>query len=187
MGYQTNREFNESIRKMELMQKALDEIQEGFEGDEFIHPNYQEWKERLIFFKNNRQWYRHNRRREALPLRLWIYRGGTPHGFSWTLSREKAYWFANRFSTVGLGQPVYALPINREEVIWCSDERGEEEVVILPFNLRYEPILLQEAKPPDKEEYMERFLELAKEMEQGVTADVPPNIEASLSNPGPTD
>jgi hypothetical protein len=67
---------------------------------------------------------------------------------------------------------VYALPINREDVIWYSDERGEEEIVLLPFNLRHEPILLQEAKPPDKEKYMERFFELSKEREQGVTANV---------------
>ena len=172
MGHQLHRKFNESMETIWEMRNALDYLQELFEETELIHQDHQEWKERLTFFKDNRKFYKHDERRLSLPLNLWVYRGGTPYGFSWTLSRENACWFANRFSIVGFGQPVYALPINREDVIWYSDERGEEEIVLLPFNLRHEPILLQEAKPPDKEKYMERFLELAKEMEQGVTANV---------------
>lgn len=85
-----------------------------------------------------------------LPKELTIYRGtyGLPpqaaaQGLSWTLSKEKACWFAERGP---YGLDVYArnefnrshgpllveAKISRDEVLLYTDERSEKEVVALP-------------------------------------------------------
>jgi len=44
---------------------------------------------------------------DPLPARVTVYRGANsfnkPSGLSWTLDREVAYWFANRFVALGDG------------------------------------------------------------------------------------
>ena len=85
-----------------------------------------------------------------LPKKLTIYRGtyGLPpqaaaQGLSWTLSKEKACWFAERGP---YGHDVYPrnefnrkhgpllieTTISRDEVLLYTDERSEKEVVCLP-------------------------------------------------------
>lgn len=64
---------------------------------------------------------------------LTIYRGEgtkskshTENGLSWSISLEKAQWFANRFSGEGI---VYQTKIRLDEVLAYFDCRGEEEVI----------------------------------------------------------
>lgn len=61
-----------------------------------------------------------------------IYRGGTPDGFSWSLSKDIAVWFALRFKAKGWNSDVYAMDIKRGDVLWYTDEREEQEVVLIP-------------------------------------------------------
>lgn len=64
-----------------------------------------------------------------------IYRGteapdGLGAGFSWTLSRERAVWFARRFDK---GEPtLITATVGRARVIAYLAGRGEEEIVVLP-------------------------------------------------------
>ena len=90
----------------------------------------------------------------SLPDQVMVYRGvGNPehtHGFSWTLDRQRAEWFAYRF----LGAPLAAMfrltnfdPQHRPEptlitgqvahadVIAYLQQRDEEEIVALPENV----------------------------------------------------
>lgn len=71
-----------------------------------------------------------------------LYRGVAGHrphrrvrGFSWTGSRDQAAWFARRF---GLADPaVYRVTVGEEHVLAYSDDRQEDEyLVLLPPNVR---------------------------------------------------
>jgi len=79
--------------------------------------------------------------REALkamvyPLRVW--RGCMGHneaGWSWTLDRDRAQWFANRFGRKGR---VIEARASKGQVVAYIQARGEEEIIIDPQGLRYE-------------------------------------------------
>lgn len=67
----------------------------------------------------------------SLPDVLTVYRGVKPKGkvlaLSWTLSKKKAEWFANRFQSDGT---VYRAKISREHVLAYFNCRNEQEVVL---------------------------------------------------------
>ena len=67
----------------------------------------------------------------SLPDELMVYRGAKPKGevlaLSWTLSKKKAEWFANRFQSDGT---VYRAKIAKEHVLAYLNCRSEQEVVV---------------------------------------------------------
>ena len=70
---------------------------------------------------------------DKIPDELVVYRGYIPFqnedGFSYTLVKEKAEWFANRFGKDG---KVLTRKINKSEIFAFMNSRGEHEVIILP-------------------------------------------------------
>lgn len=77
---------------------------------------------------------------------LTIYRGesnkSTPleSAFSWTLSKEKAFWFANRFDNKN--PIVYKAEIPIEEVLAYFEPRNEEEIIIDFKKCNFKPTIL---------------------------------------------
>ena len=76
---------------------------------------------------------------EKLSGELSIFRGRSGDeelpGMSWTLSREKAEWFAGRFPQYG--EPVvYSATVRAEEALGYFTGRGESELVVDPETLR---------------------------------------------------
>lgn len=73
---------------------------------------------------------------KSLPDEITVYRGVSGEGavkkLSWTLSRKKAEWFANRWNQKGR---VYQAKIKKEDVLAYFGERGEAEIVLNPFEL----------------------------------------------------
>ena len=73
-----------------------------------------------------------------LPKVVDIYRGydgkhGSPLGLSWTLSKDKAIWFADRF---GGEEPIVAsATCKQESIIALFKGRKEEEVIINPLEV----------------------------------------------------
>jgi hypothetical protein len=68
---------------------------------------------------------------------LTIYRGATwgrRRGMAWTTDREKAEWFANRFSVLREAL-VYEITVGPEVVLALFDGRNEAEVVVEPAKL----------------------------------------------------
>ena len=67
----------------------------------------------------------------SLPDKVTIYRGvrdkAGVYELSWTLSLEKARWFANRFSSLGY---VFKTVVNKADILCYISCRGEQEVVI---------------------------------------------------------
>ena len=71
------------------------------------------------------------RNTQNLPNQMILYRGtdaprGHDRGFSWTLNKEKAKWFANRWTKNGRLRVIEVL---REGVMLYSDDRDEAECV----------------------------------------------------------
>ena len=78
-----------------------------------------------------------------LPERVSIFRGGrvdwddmmdSMPPFSWTLDRQKAEWFANRFDHKPDNFIVEAM-IDKGDIYFYTDERNEQEVVVDPDGL----------------------------------------------------
>ena len=69
---------------------------------------------------------------KLLPKEIIIYRGYIKNknksGYSYTLNKEKAKWFANRFGNNGL---VETRTINKSDVFAYTNQRGENEIIIL--------------------------------------------------------
>ena len=71
---------------------------------------------------------------DSLPKEIKVYRGYVAahknrNGFSYTLDKSKAEWFAKRFHSKG---KVCAFKITKDKVFAYTNERGEQEVIILP-------------------------------------------------------
>lgn len=62
-----------------------------------------------------------------------VYRGVSEYNknnikvLSWTLDKEKAEWFANRWKTIGY---VYQAKINKNDIIAFCDQRAEKEIIV---------------------------------------------------------
>ena len=122
------------------------------------HPDYWEavsfvWTDSENIFQNQKLWERiwksdapnrnkvmtpEDRDTFALHLRdsFTVYRGvqigGTDLGMSWTLSTEKAGWFANRWKQNGY---ILETEVSKSDVLAFFDTRGEKEIVIFPDKL----------------------------------------------------
>lgn len=68
---------------------------------------------------------------KELPDKVTIYRGVKPNSstkaLSWSLNKETAQWFANRFEENGT---VYQAKIRKEDILAFFDGRKEQEVVV---------------------------------------------------------
>lgn len=76
----------------------------------------------------------------AMADRLTVFRGTTSletdRGWSWTLDREKAEWFAQRFAGIHGSPVLHHGKANRDDVVMYVEVRGEEELVIDPTHVR---------------------------------------------------
>lgn len=92
-------------------------------------------KELLSYFKKADKQYLMNEEELGvladLPDQVTIYRGvrdrAGVYEMSWTLSQDKARWFANRFDTKGY---VYKCTINKSDILCYNSGRGEQEIII---------------------------------------------------------
>ena len=70
---------------------------------------------------------------EELPAKINIYRGGlSDKGFSWTLDKEKAKWFSNRFKFLHPEMKVFEKKIDKQDALAYLDGRGEAEIIYIP-------------------------------------------------------
>jgi hypothetical protein len=58
-------------------------------------------------------------------------------GFSFTLDKERAEWFAKRFSQDGRGTPMLIeAKVDKDEILSVFLNRGEEEVLVSPDKIQ---------------------------------------------------
>jgi hypothetical protein len=78
-----------------------------------------------------------------LPESIEVYRGAVykqnTQGISWTLDREKAIWFANRFRQSKKAVLVTG-KVHKKDVLAYFSGRGEQEVVVLPAKVKSKKI-----------------------------------------------
>ena len=71
-----------------------------------------------------------------LPETMTIYRGiqfqSQTEGLSWTLDRDKAIWFMNRWARKGTNPQLLVGKLDKEDVIAYYGGRGESEIVCFP-------------------------------------------------------
>lgn len=71
----------------------------------------------------------------ALPKRVRVYRGYKAglnrRGMSWTLSNEKAEWFANRYKELFGEGTVAERTVSKNKIYAYTNDRKEEEIIIL--------------------------------------------------------
>jgi len=76
-------------------------------------------------------------RYQLLPKTVEVYRGCLDHnqqGLSWTLDKEKAIWFAQRFQREGITPMVLSGRVNKSDILFYTDGRSESEVVVVSNN-----------------------------------------------------
>lgn len=66
-----------------------------------------------------------------LPNQFTAYRAGELSGFSWTLDKSVAIWFADRFRQEFGEVPVHQREFTKDEAVMYIEDRDEKEVVIL--------------------------------------------------------
>lgn len=90
----------------------------------------------LSWFKEANKEYLMNKREQKkfdkLPERITIYRGvNNPkfkYGFSWTIDKRIASWFANRYENKE--SYVYECTVDKKDILCYLDIRNEKEVII---------------------------------------------------------
>jgi hypothetical protein len=100
---------------------------------ENIWQNIKLWKTFLSANIPNKEYFMTEEDRatfNALPDKLTIHRGydKSPHGLSYSLSKTKATWFANRFNRNG---KVKTITIDKSKVFAYLGGRNEKEIIIL--------------------------------------------------------
>lgn len=96
----------------------------------------------LLWFKEANKAYLMNKREQKkfdkLPERVTIYRGvNNPdykYGFSWTIDKRIANWFANRYEDKE--SYVYECIVDKKDILCYLDIRNEKEVIIDPEILK---------------------------------------------------
>ena len=108
---------------------------------ENIYQCVDDWCLALSVKKPNQYTFMNKAEYEAfckLPEHLTIYRGyvKNPAGLSWTLDKDKAQWFAKRFSSrFGEGR-ITSKQITKDKVFAYLSRRSEEEIIIKPKDLQ---------------------------------------------------
>lgn len=117
---------------------------------ENIHQNLDTWRDifdnpergsqEFFMDEEDRKIVKLSENKGGLPFTFTLYRGfsesGGEDGFSWTLDRDRACWFARRFCHGDDMEPMLATGIaGRKDVIGYMSGRGEREIVCLPENV----------------------------------------------------
>lgn len=70
---------------------------------------------------------------QELPATFTAYRAGQETGFSWTLSEKVATWFQSRFEMEFGEVPLLSRDFSADDAVFYTNQRNEQEVVILPI------------------------------------------------------
>jgi hypothetical protein len=119
-------------------------------SDEFVMQNgtrmlvemFNRTKPKYLMYKKEKQVY------DNLPDKdIVVYRGtqstsALVKGLSWTLSKDVAVWFKNRFA---FGGTLYKAKIDKENVYAYNNDREEKEIILNPYKLK-DIFIMEETK-----------------------------------------
>ena len=123
----TEEEFNSMMKDCWVMTEYPNQ-----EGTWLLLKLFEKSKRELLMTKEELEKF------NSLPQVIIIYRGlqgskAKIRGLSWTLSKDKARWFATRWKNEN---KVYQAEINKEDIFMYTNDRNENEVVINPTKLK---------------------------------------------------
>lgn len=120
-----------------------DYVEDLWTDSENIYQDYDLWLELLTADRLGHEHMMSDVERKflsELPDEFTVYRGssenGRAYGLSWTLDRAKAKWFARRDSRTGDFKRLARGRVRRDDVIAYLNGRNENEIVVLPENVR---------------------------------------------------
>jgi hypothetical protein len=119
---------------------------DAYTGSDNLYHLNEEVKEAFLEDRSQREYLMNKKELKvynSLPEIITIYRGMTTEelesgdfGVSWTLSRERADYFAftygRNFSTEGIPKVVHQLEVKKVEILAYFNERNEQEVIYIP-------------------------------------------------------
>ena len=101
-----------------------------WQDTECVYENLDTWIELMTLEFSEPQLMMNDKEKEVydnLPEVVRVYRGGVDDkGLSWSLSREKAEWFANRFD---YGYEVFEKDIKKSDILAYLNGRQEQEII----------------------------------------------------------
>jgi hypothetical protein len=134
--------------RMWAFEKVCDEMTDGhywknlasvWTDSENIWQNGREWSVLLGSKRTGRELMMDKADLEVfnnLPEQIQVYRGAgkrDPYPYSWSLSRDRAEWFANRKAGMSkVKGVVYESVVSKKNVLAYFSGRGEQEVVVFP-------------------------------------------------------
>ena len=78
-----------------------------------------------------------------------VYRAGSPEGISWTTNRGIAMWFWSKNKLLN-SEPKYnrflSLSVTKEDVLFYNNKKGQNEVVLIPNEIKVKIIPYKEFK-----------------------------------------
>ena len=78
-----------------------------------------------------------------------VYRAGSPEGISWTTNRGIASWFWSKNKLLN-SEPKYnrflSLSVTKEDVLFYNNKKGQNEVVLIPNEIKVKIIPYKEFK-----------------------------------------
>ena len=78
-----------------------------------------------------------------------VYRAGSPEGISWTTNRGIASWFWSKNKLLN-SEPKYnrflSLSVTKEDVLFYNNKKGQNEVVLIPNEIKVKIIPFKEFK-----------------------------------------
>ena len=121
-------------------------LADAYTGSDNLYHLNEEVKEAFLEDRSEREYLMNKKELKvynSLPENVIIYRGMTTKelesgdfGVSWTLSRERADYFAftygRNFSTDGIPKVVHQLEVKKVEILAYFNERNEQEVIYIP-------------------------------------------------------
>ena len=101
---------------------------------ENVYEHFKEWLALLVDFdtKEVRKMMDKGDKKtfDSLPNYFMVFRGGEHENMSWTLSKEKAEWFQNRYSHKDA--QLFRRMVKKSDVLAYINARNEEEIILRP-------------------------------------------------------
>jgi hypothetical protein len=115
-------------------QEYVDVVKDWYTQTEIVYQDLQLWIDTFKSIKNNKLLMDYDELNyfNNLPKKIIIYRGGvSKRGISWTLDKDIAEWFANRFKAINKGGQLFEKKVFKNDCIAYFNGREEKEIIYL--------------------------------------------------------
>ena len=124
----------EEFDKLFYLQEYINVVKDWYTQTEIVYQNLQLWIDTFKSIKNTKLLMDYDELNyfNNLPEKIVIYRGGvSKRGISWTLNKDIAEWFANRFRAINKGGQLFEKKVYKNDCIAYFNDREEEEIIYI--------------------------------------------------------